>query len=154
MGFPMTPSTSRQNIKPMLRGVAKIMMVLLSRLRTVMAKFGIRSGQFANSNGVIYSVTCFNIMWIASAKTFCSSISSKFAFFCLAMAFSCGFAFYAFIVFLTRLLFCSSIGFRYDLFSHILFLYKRLRLEPVAGYNCGRLVLLYKINTLRQQNFQ
>ncbi len=76
----MTLITNRYNIKPMLRGIAVPVVILLGRFRAIVADFSIRTGQFAISNSVIYSMLSFRLIWMASFETFFSRAFICFAF--------------------------------------------------------------------------
>ena len=52
----MTVTTSRYNVKPVLRGVALVVMVILCLLGAVMALQSVGSGQLAGSDSFIYSI--------------------------------------------------------------------------------------------------
>lgn len=138
----MTRNTYRNNIKPILRGIAFMMMVLFCLFGTVMARQSIRSGQFAISNSVAYSISSFS----PTGMCFIYFSSASFTFFCfskfLAKMISTRFA-----VMLITIPTCISFeklrnrfgflamktSFRYDCLKHNRFSNKRLCLEPVAA---------------------
>lgn len=140
----MTLSTNRHNIKPVLRFIAFVMMILLGGLWAIMTEQKFRRNQFAILNGVIYSFNSFNFIWIESIKTFlgffvfccflifCNTIAlNNSAFFCLfifpsifqitnfasifiSILVTCGFV--KFVDWFS--LFANATGFRYDYLNH------------------------------------
>jgi len=76
MNIPMTFYTNWHNIQPMLRLIAEPMVVLLCLFRTVIAPPSIGTGQFAGSDGVIYSVFSFRIVRVAGIA-FCLCLTQR-----------------------------------------------------------------------------
>ncbi len=164
----MTFNTNRNYIKPMFRGIAQVVMILLCLLGTIRALQGISTRQFTDSNSVIYSSFSFLAFGTSNTETFNCFAMSSFSFLALMIAFIGCFAFLSFLIFylmryLARLtimlksIFLTSVfvkfrnlfilltfrtSFRYDFSSHNQLLISWLRLEPVAAYDCGRLALL------------
>ena len=64
MNFFMTNTTHWNNIKPMLRCIALMVMVFLCLYGAVIAFQSIKSGQFANSNSSVYNTSCSNFIGI------------------------------------------------------------------------------------------
>ena len=152
----MAISTNRNNIKPMFWFITVPVMVLLCLCGTVMALQGIRTGQFADSDSLICAPSCFYVFGMPNTIMFVADFPCDFAFFALCVGFLIGFALlslsirisarftttlettfsiFAFVKFRKWFdFFAFGTSFGYNWFSHSLFLYKRLRLEPVVGH--------------------
>ncbi len=169
MNCKMTSSTHRNNIKPMFFFVAFMVMILLGGIGTVIAQLSIGTWQFTSFNGYHYGSFGFNIIRIANIETILFSAISGFAFIALLIALSGSFALFTLLIITVynfpaslathlepifsvpvfvkfrnqKCLFASGTLFGYDLSSHFCLLVRRLWSEPVAAYDCGRLVLLY-----------
>jgi len=118
MNFTMTFYTNRYNIKPMLRRIALVMVILLCLRGTIMALQGIGMGQFTSSNSIIYNVHGFSMIWIMSMKTLVRFTLRKFTFFAMGIMFSGNFAFFTLPIFSL----CNLIAFELLVFFLILFL--------------------------------
>lgn len=159
----MTFSANRNNVKPTF-WLITWMMILLCLIATEITLQSVNSSHLASLNSVIYSIFGFSSIWVARFKTSSSCSIFNFAILSLLIvllvAFLVCFAFFALrIIFLidfstnntfrmiTIFAIFMFVKFRkwFDLlafrtsfclnwFSHSLFLYKRLRLEPVAAH--------------------
>lgn len=160
MNFPMTFLTYRYNIKPMLLGIAFVMMILFCLCGAVMALQRIGAGQSSGFDGMVYLVRWFIPFGMLDAKTFLDNSSGGFAFFALGISLIYIFPFFALSInpliyvlaysaIASKAIFCRAIfvkfrkrfnlfafptSFCYDLLRHNRFLNKRLCLEPVARY--------------------
>ncbi len=158
MNLFMTFSTSRQNIQPMRWFVALVMMILFGLYGAVMA---FKTRCFLNlaiTNSMFYSLSCFVLFGMSNGIAQYSFEVSNFVFLSLAIYLSCSFtlfclvifidpfqaayfairtmSIFSFIVFVKLRKLFDLLAFRtkfcLNYLSHGLFLYKRLRLEPLA----------------------
>lgn len=124
----MTFLTNRNNIEPMFRFIAFVMVIKLCLRGAVMALKGIGSGQFAACNSIIHSVFCLAPFKMANGVIELSISNCNFVFIGLPMAFSSGFTLSCFLIFplpfaiysLTFL--CLSVTFIYFMFYCFTFL--------------------------------
>jgi len=86
MATNMTRHTNRNNIKPMLFGIAGVV-ILFSWLLAVMTRQSIRTNQSVIPNSVPYSVTCLSFFGILKPIAFFQSGFNNFTFFGLSPAF-------------------------------------------------------------------
>ena len=99
----MTFNTNRNNIKPILRGITFVVMVMFCLFWALRAFQSIRAKQIASSNSVINSIYGFDFFRIS---TFSASISNFILFAIIIVVFST----YSFFCFLVTLL-CSPMLF-------------------------------------------
>ena len=161
MDMIMTQNTNSNNIKPMLACIAFVVMVLLCLLTTRTFK-SIGSWQFASRNGVINGVHGLNSVRELSPSPSLASPVFGFACLCLAVSDLATFAVFgsivsscavlalrlksvfrgsSFIKLRNELNFLADTAlFCFNGFRHVLFLVKKLCLEPLqAQYLCGSL---------------
>ncbi len=130
----MATSTNRNNIKPMFRFISVPMMILLCLVVTVIALMEIRSEQFATFDSNTYCTYKFFIFRMAFLIAFLVAIVGSSTFFSMLITLLSSFTFFALpIAFLINFeLFAFRTKFCFNCFSHSLFPYKRLRLEPTS----------------------
>lgn len=155
----MTFCANRLNIKPMLRLIVG-MMVILCLFGAVFALQSVGAGQFASFNSKHYSVICFYPLWIFPSIILHCSLMAFFCFFGFGVLFHILFHVRLEVFFIASLTspliatFCSmffvkarkgfvffafTTAFCYDLLRHDLFLLKRgYCFEPLQGRSlCG-----------------
>ncbi len=160
MDSSVTRNTDRNNIKPLLLGIAFVVMVLLCLFATRTQK-GIWSGYFIEANSVTDSVSCLSFAFMQAPV----SLSAHLTFLCLVIAFTgsftlltasvqffgglrvvallvgfnASFTFTLVSILVARVivklrdwlkLFASVASFCYDWFRHGFFLIKKSCLEP------------------------
>ncbi len=90
--------TNGNNIKPILRGISFVMMILLCLL-TASAFQSISSNQFARCNSVSNSITCFRAFWKTIIMFFGIFRANFFALFAFAIIFNNNLTLFCAIVF-------------------------------------------------------
>lgn len=89
--------TNRNNIKPELRGIA-LMVVIIYRLFVTGTFQAIRSREFPGSNGIFYSFTGLTFFWMSFFIVTVATFPGNFAFYCLAIALLYYFAFFRCVI--------------------------------------------------------
>lgn len=93
----MTLCTNRNNIKPMLREIAPVM-ILLGLCRTVKAFQRIGPGQLTSFDGQPYGNFCLRAFRMSNLKSFLSSNFDFSALFALTITFKSSFALFGFLI--------------------------------------------------------
>ncbi len=93
----MTFFTNRQNIKPVLRFIAG-MMVFFCLFGAVMAFQGVGEGQGAGFDGIFHSINCLAPLWMIPIILLCGLSSRSFTFFALVVSFGTLLTLFALVV--------------------------------------------------------
>lgn len=156
----MTFSTYRYNIKPVLKGIAFVVVILLCWMFATVALESIGARQIADLNSIIYGKSGFYSFWMIGSVMFICC----FALICFMIFLNCfakhNFTPFCFGIFFTFLrmarfahifisilvawgfvkfidlfsLFANSANFRYDYLRHYFLLDRKFCLESIAGY--------------------
>ncbi len=141
----MTFSANRNDIKAVLFRITFVMMILLGLFGAIRTSQNIGSWQFAVSNSMSYSSSCFSLFGMSNMVLFHSFAIYFFSSFCLAIFFyffqltrftnikMSIFGSLMFVKFRKRFgLFANPTSFGYDLLRHYFLLYRKFCLEPTA----------------------
>ena len=82
----MTFFADRNNIKPMFRGIALVVVIYLCLCGAIMTLQGINWRQFASLNGVFYSILCLTSFGMANLKAKCFFSINNFTLFTLTIS--------------------------------------------------------------------
>ena len=94
----MAFSTYRNYVKPMLWGIAQMVMIFLRLFGAISTFQGIWSGKFSGPDSILYGLACFYSLWMSFFIVIIRVLPGDFAFFGLAIAIIYYFAFFCGVI--------------------------------------------------------